>query len=157
RGRSHDLRRARRARSCGRRRSAPLLPRQVRPAVRRPVVTIPLSRPSVDDEIKQAVVETLESRQYILGPACRAFEAELAAYIGVRHAVLTNSGTAALWLGFRALGVEAGDEVLVPSHTAFPTVEAVCFAGATPVFVDVDPWYGMDPADAAAKVTPRTV
>jgi dTDP-4-amino-4,6-dideoxygalactose transaminase len=119
--------------------------------------TIPLSRPPVDDELKQAVLAAMDSRQWILGPQCRDFEAELARYIGVRHAVLTNSGTAALWMAFRALGVKAGDEILVPSHTAFPTVEAMCFAEATPVFVDVDEWYGMDVADAAAKITPRTV
>ena len=99
----------------------------------------------------------MDARQWILGPQCRDFERELASYFGVTHAVLTNSGTAALWMAFRALGVKAGDEILVPSHTAFPTVEAICFAEATPVFVDVDPWYGMDAADAAAKVTPRTV
>jgi len=57
----------------------------------------------------------------------------------------------------RALGVKAGDEVLAPSHTAFPTIEAICFAGATPVFVDADPWFTLDHADAAARVTPRTV
>ncbi len=118
---------------------------------------IPLSRPVVDDEIRQAVLAALESRQYILGPESKAFETELATYIGTQHAVLTNSGTAALWLVLRALGVKAGDEVLVPSHTAFPTIEAVCFAEATPVFVDVDPWYGFDAADAALKITPRTV
>jgi dTDP-4-amino-4,6-dideoxygalactose transaminase len=118
---------------------------------------IPLSRPPVDDEIKQAVLAAMDSRQWILGPQCRAFEAEFASYIGVRHAVLTSSGTAALWMGFRALGLKAGDEVLVPSHTAFPTAEAVCFAEATPVFVDVDAYHGMDVEDAAAKVTPRTV
>jgi dTDP-4-amino-4,6-dideoxygalactose transaminase len=118
---------------------------------------IPLSRPPVDDELKQAVMAAMDSRQWILGPACREFEADLARYIGVRHAVLTSSGTAALWMTFRALGVKAGDEVLVPSHTAFPTIEAICFAEATPVFVDVDDWYGMDAADAAARVTPRTV
>src|SRR5436305_4615185 len=99
----------------------------------------------------------MDSRQWILGPQCRGFEADLARYFGVKHAVLTNSGTAALWMGFRALGVKAGDEILVPSHTAFPTAEAILFAEATPVFVDVDAWYGMDVADAAAKVTPRTV
>ena len=120
-------------------------------------MTIPLSRPVVDDEIKRAVLEVLDSRQYILGPACRAFEQELAAYLGVRHAVLTNSGTAALWMALKTLGLKSGDEVLVPSHTAFPTVEAICFAEAIPIFVDIDPWYGMDPADLAAKVTPRTV
>jgi dTDP-4-amino-4,6-dideoxygalactose transaminase len=118
--------------------------------------SIPLSRPSVDDEIKRAVIGALESRQYILGPECKAFEQELARYVGVRHAVLTNSGTAALWMALRALGIKPGDEVLVPSHTAFPTVEAICFAQATPVFVDIDPWYTLDPADAAAKITPRT-
>jgi dTDP-4-amino-4,6-dideoxygalactose transaminase len=120
-------------------------------------VTIPLSRPPVDDEVKQAVLAAIESRQYILGPQCRALETELAAQTGVRHAVVTSSGTAALWMSLRALGVKTGDEVLVPAHTAFPTVEATCFAAATPVFVDSDDWYTLDVADARAKVTPRTV
>jgi dTDP-4-amino-4,6-dideoxygalactose transaminase len=111
----------------------------------------------VDDEVKQAVLTAIESRQYILGPQCRALETELAAQAGVRHAVLTSSGTAALWMTLRALGVKAGDEVLVPAHTAFPTVEAICFAAATPVFVDSDDWYTLDVADARAKVTRRTV
>ena len=118
---------------------------------------IPLSRPPVDDEVKQAVLSVIDSRQYILGPQCQAFEDELAHYVGVGHCVLTSSATAALWLGLRALGVKAGDEILVPSHTAFPTVEAICFAEATPIFVDADPWFTMDAADAAARVTPRTV
>ena len=120
-------------------------------------MTIPLSRPPVDDEIKQAVLAAIDSRRYILGPQCRELEAELARDTGTTHAVLTSSATAAIWMTLRALGVRPGDEVLVPSHTAFPTVEAVCFAGATPVFVDADDWYTMDPKDAAAKVTPRTV
>src|SRR6267378_2442449 len=92
----------------------------------------------------------MDSRQWILGP-------ELARDVGVRHGVLTNSATAGLWLTLRALGVKTGDEVLVPSHTAFPTIEAICFAEATPVFVDADAFYTMDAADAAARVTPRTV
>jgi dTDP-4-amino-4,6-dideoxygalactose transaminase len=120
-------------------------------------VTIPLSRPPVDDEIKQAVLAAMDSRQWILGPECKEFETELARYVGVRHGVLTNSATAGLWLTLRALGVKTGDEVLVPSHTAFPTIEAICFADATPVFVDADAFYTMDAADAAARVTPRTV
>ena len=119
--------------------------------------SIPLSRPPVDDEIKQAVLQAIDSRQYILGPQSREFEAELARYVGVRHCVLSNSATAGLWLTLRALGVKAGDEILVPSHTAFPTIEAICFADATPIFVDADAYYTMDPADAAAKATPRTV
>ena len=121
------------------------------------MTSIPLSRPPVDDEIKQAVLAAIDSRQYILGPQCREFEAELARYVGVRHCVLSNSATAGLWLTLRALGVKAGDEILVPSHTAFPTIEAICFAEAIPVFVDADSYYTMDPADAVAKATPRTV
>ena len=120
-------------------------------------MSVPLSRPPVDDEIKAAVLAALDSRQWILGPECRAFEQEFARYIGVRHAVLTNSGTAALWLALRAFDVKPTDEVLVPSHTAFPTIEAICFAGAVPVFVDVDETYTIDLKDAAAKVSPRTV
>jgi dTDP-4-amino-4,6-dideoxygalactose transaminase len=121
------------------------------------VTSIPLSRPPVDDEIKQAVLAAIDSRQYILGPQCRAFETELARYVGVRHCVLSSSATAGLWLTLRALGVKAGDEILVPAHTAFATIEAICLAEATPVFVDADPYYAMDPVDAAARATPRTV
>jgi dTDP-4-amino-4,6-dideoxygalactose transaminase len=120
-------------------------------------MSIPLSRPPKDDEIKQAVLAAIDSGQYILGPQCRDFEAEFARYLGTRHAVLTNSGTAALWMVMKTLGVKAGDEVLVPAHTAFPTAEAILFADATPVFVDIDDSYTLDPRDAAAKITPRTV
>jgi dTDP-4-amino-4,6-dideoxygalactose transaminase len=120
-------------------------------------MSIPLSRPPIDDEIKGAILKAIDSRQYILGPECRAFEDEFTAYNGVKHAVLTSSATAAIWMLVKAFGAAPGDEVLVPAHTAFPTVEAICFAGATPVFVDVDDTYTVDMRDAAAKVTPRTV
>jgi len=120
-------------------------------------MTVPLSRPPVDDEIKAAVLHAIDSRQYILGPECQAFEQEFAAYLGVKHAVLTNSGTAALWLLMKAFGVKPTDEVLVPSHTAFPTIEAICFAGAVPVFVDIDATYTVDLNNAAGKIRPQTV
>jgi dTDP-4-amino-4,6-dideoxygalactose transaminase len=120
-------------------------------------MSVPLSRPPVDDEIKAAVLTAIDSRQYILGPECRAFEQEFARYVGSRHAVLSSSATAALWMALKAFDVEPGDEVLVPSHTAFPTIEAICFAGAVPVFVDVDETYTVDAKDAAAKIGPRTV
>jgi dTDP-4-amino-4,6-dideoxygalactose transaminase len=118
---------------------------------------IPLSRPPIDDEIKSAVLAAIDSRQYILGPECKAFEQEFARYNGARHAVLASNATAGLWMLMRALGAKAGDEVLVPAHTAFPTVEAIAFAGVTPVFVDIDDTYTVDVADAASKVTARTV
>ncbi|HET6369035.1 MAG TPA: DegT/DnrJ/EryC1/StrS family aminotransferase [Pseudomonadales bacterium] len=120
-------------------------------------MSIPLSRPPIDDEIKGAILKAVDSRQYILGPECRAFEDEFAVYNGAKHAVLTSSATAALWMLVKAFGAGPGDEILVPSHTAFPTVEAICFAGATPVFVDVDDSFTVDVRDAAAKITPRTV
>jgi len=120
-------------------------------------MAVPLSRPPVDDEIKAAVLAAIDSRQYILGPECKSFEAEFARYQGSRHAVLTSSATAAIWMVLKAFGVKSDDEVLVPSHTAFPTVEAVCFAGARPVFVDVDDSYTVDLEDAATKVSARTV
>ena len=68
-------------------------------------MTIPLSRPPVDEEIRQAVLAAIDDRQYILGPQCKALETELARHAGVRHAILTTSGTAALWMTLRALGV----------------------------------------------------
>lgn len=120
-------------------------------------MAVPLSRPPVDDEIKAAVLAAIDSRQYILGPECKAFEQEFARYNGAKHAVLTSNATAALWMLLKAFGAKAGDEVLVPSQTAFPTIEAICFAGVVPVFVDVDESYTVDVKDAAAKVTPRTV
>jgi dTDP-4-amino-4,6-dideoxygalactose transaminase len=118
---------------------------------------IPLARPPVDDEIKAAVLAAIDSRHYILGPECTVFEQEFAGYIGSQHAVLTSSATAAIWMALKVFGVKPDDEVLVPSHTAFPTVEAICFAGAVPVFVDVDDSYTVDLKDAAGKISPRTV
>ena len=121
------------------------------------MIRVPLSRPPVDDELKAAVLAAMDSRQWILGPECRAFEREFADYVGVKHGVLTSNATAALWLAMKALDVKPDDEVLVPSHTAFPTVEAICFAGAVPVFVDIDDTYTVDLDDAAARISPRTV
>lgn len=121
-------------------------------------MTIPLSRPYVDEEIRCAVLRVVNSGRYILGPECRGFEEEFSRYIGTKHAVLTSSGTAALHLALLALGVGPGDEVLVPSLTAFPTVEAIMQTGATPIFVDIDPsTFCVDPSDSEGKVTARTV
>jgi dTDP-4-amino-4,6-dideoxygalactose transaminase len=118
---------------------------------------IPLSRAHVTEEMKRAVLSVIDSGRYILGPETRAFEEEFAASIGTRHAVAVANGTAAIQLTLLALGVGPGDEVLVPAHTAFPTVEAVFETGATPVFVDVDRTYTVDPADLESKIGPRTV
>ncbi len=118
---------------------------------------IPLSRVTVTPEMKQAILDVLDSGSFILGPEVRAFESEFASYIGVSHAVAVSQGTAAIQLAVQAIGIVPGDEVLVPSMTAFPTIEGVIHAGATPIFVDNDARGCMDPRDALRRVTERTV
>jgi perosamine synthetase len=119
-------------------------------------VKIPLSRAHVSEEMKSAMLKAVDSGRFILGPETRAFEEEFARAIGTKHAIAVSNGTSALHLTLLSLGVGPGQEVLVPSHTAFPTVEAVFETGATPVFVDIDETYGVSPADLESKVTPRT-
>ena len=118
---------------------------------------IPLSRVTVTAEMKQAILDVVDSGRFILGPQVKAFEKEFAAYIGVGHGIAVSQGTAAIQLAVQAIGVVPGDEVLVPSMTAFPTIEGVVHAGATPVFVDNDATGCMDPADARRRVTQKTV
>jgi perosamine synthetase len=118
---------------------------------------IPLSRVHQSETIDRRILEVVKGGNYILGPECRAFEAELAAYFGVRHVVLSSSWTAAVHLLHLAQDLKAGDEILVPSLTAFPTIEPMIHAGAKPVFVDIDDTYNLDPQDAKRKITDRTV
>lgn len=117
---------------------------------------VPLSRLEIDDEIRARVAAALDGGQYILGPECKAFERELAEWFGRRHAVLCSNATAGLTLSLMALGVGPGDEVLVPSHTAFPTIEGIFDAGGVPVFLDVDDTATLDPAWIEPRITPRT-
>ncbi|HET6204886.1 MAG TPA: DegT/DnrJ/EryC1/StrS family aminotransferase [Planctomycetota bacterium] len=118
---------------------------------------IPLSRPYLTDEVRQAALRALDSGRYILDRECRAFEEELAAHTGTKHAVLSSSWTAAVLLLHEAMEVAPGDEILVPSHTAFPSIEPMIHRGARPVFVDIDDTYCVDPAKLEAALTPRTV
>lgn len=106
---------------------------------------VPLSKPYVDKEIKESVLEVIDSGQYILGSHCKNFEKEFAQYVGVKHAVLTSSGTSAIFLCLKALGVGPGDGILVPSLTAFPTVEPIFHVGAQPIFIDIDETFTVDP------------
>jgi dTDP-4-amino-4,6-dideoxygalactose transaminase len=108
-------------------------------------------------ELKQRVEEVLESGRFILGPNVAAFEEEAAAYLGVPKTVGVANGTDALELVFNALELGPGDEVICPAFTFFATAEAIARVGATPVFADIDPaTLNLDPADVAARVTPRT-
>jgi dTDP-4-amino-4,6-dideoxygalactose transaminase len=108
-------------------------------------------------ELEKAALDVLRSGRFILGPNVEAFERECAAFLGVRFAIGVGSGTDALVLGLRALGIGPGDEVVVPSFTFFATAEAVSLVGATPVFAEIDPVsFCMDPASARAAIGPRT-
>lgn len=108
-------------------------------------------------ELAAAAERVLRSGRYVLGPELEAFERELAEYVGVHHAVGLNSGTDALVLGLRALGVGPGDEVVTTPFTFYATAEGVLHAGATPVFADVDrSTYDLDPARVEEAITPRT-
>lgn len=118
---------------------------------------IPLSRVTVTAEMKQAMLDVVDSGKFILGPRVKAFEKAFADYIGVAHAVAVSQGTAAIQLAIMGIGVVPGDEVLVPSMTAFPTIEGVIHAGAKPVFVDNDAYGCMDPEDARRRITDKTV
>jgi dTDP-4-amino-4,6-dideoxygalactose transaminase len=103
------------------------------------------------------VLTVLDSGRFILGPQCQEFERELARFAGRKHAVLSSSWTAGVYLLHLAMGLRPGDEIIVPSHTAFPSIEPMLHCGARPVFVDIDDTYCLDPDLAAAAITPRTV
>lgn len=107
-------------------------------------------------EIDAAVARVLQSGWYILGKEVEAFEREFASYCGVEHVVGCASGTEAIALALMVLGVGPGDEVVTVANTAVPTVSAVTMTGATPVFVDIDDYFLMDPAKIEKAITPRT-
>jgi UDP-N-acetyl-3-dehydro-alpha-D-glucosamine 3-aminotranferase len=118
---------------------------------------IPLSRVHQSEIIDRRILEVVKGGNFILGPECKAFEAELAAYFGVKHVVLSSSWTAAMHLLHIAQNLKPGDEILVPSLTAFPSIEPMIHAGAKPVFCDIDDTYTIDPEDARQRITKRTV
>lgn len=122
-----------------------------------PMVDLKTQYHTLKSEIDRAVLDAIESSQFILGPNVTAFEQETAAYLGARHAVSCASGTDALQLAILAAGIKPGDEVITTPFTFIATAEAICYAGATPVFVDIDPQtFNIDPALIEAAITPRT-
>jgi len=108
-------------------------------------------------QIEAALARVLASGQVILGPEVAALEQEIAQQVGASHGIGCGSGTEALSLAIHGMEIGPGDEVILPTFTFFATVGSVVRAGATPVFVDIDPvTFNLDPADVAAKITPRT-
>ncbi len=128
----------------------------------RPTLPVPLfdtSSPlkALRPEIDAAIARVLDGERYILGPEVAAFEQELAAYCGARHAVGVANGTDALTIALRAMGVGPGDDVVVPSFTFYASAEAIPPTGARPVFCDIDlDTFCITPDTVKAALTPRT-
>jgi dTDP-4-amino-4,6-dideoxygalactose transaminase len=122
-----------------------------------PLIDMAAQYRSIQKEIDDAVSQVLSAGQFILGPNVTALEKEIAEYLSVAHAVGVASGTDALVLALRALGIGPGDEVIVPSYTFFATAGAVLLVGATPICVDVHAdTYTMDVEQIGSRITLRT-
>ena len=118
---------------------------------------IPITRPSVGQEEADAAADAVLSGWLSQGPRVQEFERRVADYVGAGHAVATSNCTTALHLALLAAGVGPGDEVICPSFSFIATANAVVHAGATPVFVDIDPaTYNIDTTLIEAAITPRT-
>src|SRR5438445_11062654 len=122
-----------------------------------PLVDLTAQFAPIKAEVMAAIEDVLDSMHLFLGPNTQAFEEEFAAYCGTRSCVAVGNGTDALHLALRAAGIGAGDEVITVAHTFFATTEAIVMAGATPVYVDIDPaTYLMDVSQTDPRITPRT-
>ena len=118
---------------------------------------ISVARPFVNNEEAEAVKEVLLSGRYVSGPKVKEFEEKFAEYIGVKHAIAVNSGTAALHVALASIGIGPGDEVIVPPLTFFSTVSSVLHQNAVPIFADIDPEsFCLDPSDVETKITENT-
>ena len=118
---------------------------------------IPFFVPTIGEEEIQSVAETLQSGWLTTGPKVKQFEREFAERVGARHAIAVNSATSALHLALEAVGVSAGQEVLVPTMTFAATAEVVIHLGAKPILVDCCPrTLNIDPRDVERKITPHT-
>lgn len=118
---------------------------------------IPIAKPLIGNEEKQAVLEVLDSGILSQGPRVQAFEEAFAEMCGVRYAIATSSGTTALHIALLAHGIGPGDEVITSPFTFIASANCALYVGARPVFVDIDPrTFNLDPAQIEAAITPRT-
>jgi len=112
---------------------------------------------ALKSEVLAALETVIDTHGFANGPAVAAFEKQLATFLGVKEVVCVNSGTTSLHGALLAAGVKPGDDVLTVSHTWISTCWAISYAGAQPVFCDIDPaTCGLDPAELAKKLTPST-
>jgi perosamine synthetase len=118
---------------------------------------IPAAKPLIGVEEREAVDRVLQSGMLAQGPEVAAFEKEFSAIVGGRHCIAVNSGTSGLHMALEAIGMDTGDEVIVPSFTFAATANSVALTGARPIFVDIDPrTFNIDPKAIEAAITPRT-
>ena len=118
---------------------------------------IPIAKPWMDEQEVEAARRAILSGWVTQGPEVAAFEREFAAYVGAKYACAVSSCTTALHLALIAVGVQPGDEVITVSHSFIATANSVCYCGATPVFVDIQPQtFNMNPALIEAVITRRT-
>ena len=110
----------------------------------------------IKPEIGEAIERVFDSGQFILGPEVRSFEERFAREHRAAHTIATNNGTSALHLALWAIGVERGDEVILPVNTFIATAEAILLCGATPIFVDHDEYYNIDTEQVEGRITLRT-
>ena len=122
-----------------------------------PLLDLQAQYAPIREEILAAVTRVCDSQRYIMGPEITDFEEEIAALIGVRHAIAVSSGTDALLLALMTLGVGPGDEVVTSAYSFFATAGSIVRLGARPVLVDIDPvTWNVQPSAVAAALTPRT-
>src|ERR1019366_1756693 len=118
---------------------------------------IPLSKCFVNPEVEEAALRAIRSGQYILGKESTAVAGELGAHPGASTCLLGSAWTMIVYCLHPLQGIGPDDEIIVPSHNAFPSMEPLIHLGAKPVFADIDDTYVMDLAHVESLITPRTV
>jgi len=122
-----------------------------------PLLDLQAQYAPIRDEVLAAITRVCDSQRFIMGPEITSLEHELAALIGVKHAVAVSSGTDAILLALMALGIGPGDEVVTTTYSFFATAGCIARVGAKPVLVDIDPvTYNIDTSAVEAAITPRT-
>jgi dTDP-4-amino-4,6-dideoxygalactose transaminase len=104
-----------------------------------PLVDLKRQYRSIKEEVDSAIQDVLETQAFILGPQVKEFESLFASYCNTKHAIGVSSGTDALLLALKSLGIGDGDEVITSPFTFFATVGSICNTGAKPVFADIEP------------------